>query len=149
LLTKLRPSSDEYSIWDRVYFRVCCALQQRLGIDPDGINVSSKLEELIPRVERESVWRHIRSDVDAAFWPKIGKATWWIWNTFDSPCCTTVGEVVHFLVARCPTVAKARNEGWTRNQIVEVVRALMSEALGIPEKDFSEKKSFVRDYRLE
>jgi hypothetical protein len=119
-----------------------------------SITPSTPLADLFPNTGHDDKWKHVRTLIGAKYWPEIKRLTRWYWfkpkaGTFDRPLCTTVMDVVTFLVARSPSLVKSDTEGWKRTEVVEVVKALAQWTFGLPDHVLSENLRFVEDLLLE
>lgn len=142
LVSLLPQSTDNYRLFDRVYDKLSSLLERHAGIPPRNLSPSSSLEEIISPAIKEFIWDDIGASLGLADWPKIKKR---ILKRYFK----TVGELVNKLVACYPCyVAKNKGEGWTRDQISEVVHRLMERGFGLAEGSFSEDSEFVKDLGL-
>jgi hypothetical protein len=70
-------------------------------------------------------------------------ATRWMRNEFR-PSVATVGQLSRWIVANAPDVVNAPPGQWSREQVSESVRQIVSDILGC-EKTYREDAHFVKD----
>jgi hypothetical protein len=102
----------------------------------------TSLLEVWPKSDRARAWAAVHDELGLRSWPRLARLNW---LPFTTPRLHLARAVVRYMVARDPLSLKAVGEGWTRNQVAEVVHGLIREELGISRETYTESSHWVED----
>lgn len=154
LLPKNDSIDEPKKLSERMFNCLSTHISSVIKCSLSSVTPSTPLAELFPDTAHDDKWELVRTLIGAKYWPGIKRSTRRCWfkrkaGTVDRPLCTTVMDVVSFLVARSPSLVKSDTEGWKRTEVVEVVKSLAKFTFGLPDDAVSENVRFVEDLRLE
>ena len=129
---------ENFCLSQRIFYRLRNAFVQVLSCPRATITPHTRLGDLIPIRGRQRVWSALQRAARLPFpTTVIGLGSW-------SP---TVGDFTVDLAGRSARTLIEASVGWSRQQVREVVRAIVSSQLGI--KEFSDDADFVYDLRID
>jgi acyl carrier protein len=143
LVSSLPQSSEGESLSQRAFDRLRQAVRQHSPQPVPDLHPDTSLVDLWAPKDRDRVWSAIGAELGARRWPRLA----WTGSmrVFDYGRMRNTADVVRHLVERTPVELKAPGEGWTRDQIAEVVRELIRDELGIQPESYAESSHWVED----
>jgi hypothetical protein len=126
----------------RAFHRIRRGLVEAGGVPRSDAKLQAKVRALLPRDRMKERWNSIRNVCGLPDMPGLG----WI-PAFSSH--QRVADFVQWAVASCPRSLKPRHESWSRPEIRTVVRAVVTESVGISDEAFSDDDEFVRDMGID
>lgn len=130
--------ADDFCFSQRIFYllrRACVAV---LACPRAAITPRTRLGELIPIRGRQRVWTALSREARLPLpTTMLGIGSW-------SP---TVGELVTRLTASSASALVGAGAGWSRRQVREVVRAVVSRQIGFT--DYSDDADFIHDLRID
>lgn len=121
----------------RVYHRVRKAFQDVVGLHRHQIQIDSKLLNILPKKQRQKIWKDICSHLGL---PKLPTFSFGVGVIFAP---VTVRDLVDWTVACYPCHFISSDERWTGSQVRSVVRASIRDIVGV--SDFKDDDDFIRD----
>jgi hypothetical protein len=137
LVARLPASEAPVCSEQRAFYRIRRAVVRTYGLPRTSIRPETPWDEILPTEYPARAWQQLQKVVGVADWPKYRV----LWTR--SVATTTVGATARSLASTGPAALKAHGEGWSRDEIEEIVRHLMEEELGI--KTFSWDDRFHKD----
>ena len=125
----------------RAFHRLRRAFLAVLGCPRAAIKPRTRLADVVPRKNRRSIQQALCAQVGVPTLPGLRFGL-----TFLTPH-RTVADLARFLVAYHPRSLRRSDEAWTGGQVREVVRAVVTEQLGIAE--FADSADFIHDLRVD
>jgi hypothetical protein len=108
------------------------------------LHEATSLLKVLPGKEGRAIWKSIGQTLGIRNWPHIGRP--WLPANYLSKVIY-VGDAVEFLIAYGPYSLKRPEEGWNREQIAEVVFAILGGY--VDRKDhYDEDSDFAMDMGL-
>jgi hypothetical protein len=121
----------------RAFSRLRRAISSAAGVPRNHIRPLARLRDLVPRVNRNSIWLKVQQESGVLSLPKLN------WVPWLKLVPLTVGDLAYWVVAHTAHALKGPEEFWTRSEIRTVVRTVVTDVCGA--RDFSDDDHFVRD----
>ena len=131
-------AGDDFCFSQRIFYLLRRAFVTVLACPRATITPRTRLGELIPVRGRQQVWTALSREAGLPLpTTMLGLGSW-------SPA---VGELVTRLTGPFAGALVGTGAGWSRRQVREVVRAVVSQQIGFA--DYSDDADFVYDLRLD
>ena len=129
---------DDFCFSQRIFYLLRRAFVTVLACPRASITPQTRLGDLIPVRGRQQIWAALSREARLPF-PStmLGIGAW-------SP---TVGDFVTRLTSQSASTLVGAGAAWSRRQVREVVRAVVSQQIGFA--DYSDDASFVYDLRID
>lgn len=144
ICAKLTATSDSLQggcLCQRGFHRLRHAFGVVLGCPRDSMVPRARLADIIPRVGRHLLWLRLPAEARVPAFPGL------LFGFGLPPAHRTVGDLARYVVANHPRSLLGPHAVWTRGQVREVVRAVITDQLGIPE--FADDADFIHDLRVD
>jgi hypothetical protein len=115
----------------RAFHRLRRSITAAAGVPRSSVRPEARLRDLV-RAERRRTWDAVRSSCGISSLPGLG----WF-----SP--RTVRDVTRWTVTHAAKELKQPGESWTRSEIRNVVRAVVTDVTGV--EDFKDDDDFIHD----
>ena len=133
----VESSSNEKScISQRAFHLVRAELMRILKVARSGVTLQTSISTLFPRGSRREDWNSFRAQSFLRSLPDLRFGRGWLFSP------TSVRDLVLVAVSQ-ESESLTSSRRWSRGEVREVVRQIISEQLGI--KGFSDSDEFVRD----
>jgi hypothetical protein len=144
LMRRLLPAPADVCMSQRVFHNLRAALSQEVAVHRSSFRPQTNLLDLLPRDDSARIWNAVRHRLVARNWPRLAKPGWFFENP-DAPRLCIVQDIVRFLIAKNTAHPDLPRHRWTRDQISQVVHALIWEELGLPAWKYTEDSRFHED----
>jgi hypothetical protein len=121
----------------RAYYCIRQAFQTVVGLQRQQILLDSKLRDLLPKAQRQNIWKRVCSNIGIQNSPSFGFGVGMIFTPI------TIRDLVDWAVAHCPDRFISATERWTYYQVRSVVRATVRDIVGVI--NFKDEDDFIRD----
>lgn len=138
IFSKLRSGSvaGNGNLPQRAFHILRRAFHQAFGTPRAALSRDAKIIDLIPGRITTETWDRLRMACGVTTFPK---------RSFGTP--KTVSDLIDFLVIHHTPFLKTYDEAWSHSQVLDVVRAVIRDQLGI--KKFSNKDDFQHDLKVD
>jgi hypothetical protein len=153
LTTHLPTAAEHRCPSQRVFYRLRSAVVARLGCPRSALRPDTSLLALIPARIRAATWEGVHQEFAASwmpYWPRLDDPGWL--DVFRPRRIGTLREATQLVVARLPGAAKivkGHEAGWTRSQVVEVVRGLIQENFGLQRAHYTDDSRWDTDMGID
>lgn len=128
----------------RAFYSLRREFTRHLALPRRQFRVGAALKEIVPEEGREETWKALGSSLGVKKWPALSRPAW---LGFIPPRVTSVRELVDYLVANEPLVVKGDEAAWSRAQVWDVLRRVITDETAVT--DFSQDSRFVEDMHLD
>lgn len=118
----------------RAYHRIRRAFQTVLGLQPQQIQLDSKLRSLLPKHQHQE-WDRLRDLIGVPSFPPLGFGVGVVFTPI------TIRDLVNWAIAHHPQYFLDSSERWTPFQVRCVVRSVVRDVLGVI--DFRDDDAFI------
>ena len=144
VLSQVRQSERPLScLSQRAFYSVRREFTQQLSVPGRQLTPDASLKAILPEERRHEVWKNIGSSLGVKRWPALSRKSW----LFMTPTVGTVRDLIDYLVTNEPLIVKGDETAWSRAQVWDVLKRLITDETGIT--DFSEDSRFIEDMHLD
>jgi acyl carrier protein len=145
ILTRVKETDDPLPcLSQKAFYLLRRQFTQQLLLPRRQFTLDATLIEILPEERRDEVWKTIGSSLRIKKWPALSRRAWF---GFMTPPVLNVRELIDHLVTNEPLIVKGNETSWTRTQVRDVLKRLITDETSI--KDFSEDSRFVEDMHLD
>ncbi len=142
---KLPKNRESRCLSQRAFYVIRRALEHRLGLPRSRFRPGTELLSVLPAQSADRVWAEVGESLHCAPWPHV-RGNAWFARLFQGRV-NTLGEAAQRFAMLAPRVLKAPGEGWSWNEVVEVIDGLMCRHFAI--REYSLDDRFIEDLGLD
>lgn len=146
LVSLLHAPADPVCLSQRTFYRLRRAVAARLHCGARDLRPDTSLPEIIQADGRGVLWEEVRGELGlttATAWPRLAATGWF--DAFRRRRVSTLREATQMVVAQTPRRLKPPGKQWTRDEIAEVVHALICNRFGLRRDQYTEDSSWRED----
>ena len=137
LLERLGQGDEGACLEQRAFYRIRSSIMRIFSTPRAAIRPGTRWDAVLPSRGRRHNWRLLALATRAGAWPRL---PWW--GALPA-AVATVGGTSQYLAAHAPASFRQEREGFTRQEVEDVVRRLIHEVLAI--KQFGWDQEFAKD----
>ena len=121
---------------------------QSHGLPLQQISPRTRLDsQELSETANEMLWSELRKQFELSDLPRFGLKRWFfLFRALQHPVIRTVSHLVDWVLATKPFMIKARDKGWARCEVAQIIKCMLLVRLGVNCSDT--RLSFQEDYGI-